>query len=170
MSRAILGVGEDGAAGNAMAVVGKLDVADAGMVAAKVESIKGDIRAEEVEHAYVIQSDGLVLHGVGDAVSVSLDGANLDGATVIHNHPAEAGEHIASGADDYNVLVSNPTLRIIAVDNMYDYELSAGRVPFTSYNDAYRNGIRIDGDEDQQRNIMEWLAANGYVEYSRKRI
>lgn len=36
MSRAILGVGEDGAAGNAMAVVGKIDVADAGMVAAKV--------------------------------------------------------------------------------------------------------------------------------------
>lgn len=170
LREAVLGVGASGSAGNTMAVVGKVDVSDSKTLSAQVGKIKDSIRGEEVEHAYVIQADGMILHGAGDATSVSLEGAELAGATVIHNHPTDVGGHVAPGADDYEALVSNPTMRIIAVDGMYDYELSAGGKAFISYNYAYRHGIRIDGDEDQQHNVMEWLASNGYVKYSRKRI
>lgn len=91
-------------------------------------------------------------------------------ATVLHNHPTESGEHRAPGSDDYRVLRSNPTMRLIAVDEVYDYELTAGSRPFVSYNEAYRNGMSFSANDDQQHNIMEWLARNGYVDYSRKKV
>lgn len=170
LDTAILGIGTGGKAGNGLSVVGKLDVGDKKGLRGKVEKMKESIRREKVEHAYVIQRDGTVLHGAGDSSSVSIDGADLDGATVLHNHPTEPGEHIAPGSDDYNTLVEFPSLHILAVDELYDYDLSTTGKPLVSYNVAYRNGLCATGDEDQQHNIMEWLARNGYVNYSRKRI
>lgn len=170
LDTAILGIGTGGKAGNGLSVVGKLDVGDKKGLRTKVEKMKESIRHEKVEHAYVIQRDGTVLHGSGDASSVNIDGANLDGATVLHNHPTESGEHRAPGSDDYRVLRSNPTMRLIAVDEVYDYELTAGSRAFVSYNEAYRNGMSFSANDDQQHNIMEWLARNGYVDYSRKKV
>ena len=170
LDTAILGIGTGGKAGNGLSVVGKLDVGDEKGLRAKLEKMKESIRREKVEHAYVIQRDGTVLHGAGDSTSVSIDGADLDGAIVLHNHPSESGEHRAPGSDDYCVLRSNPTMRLVAVDELYDYELTVGSRAFVSYNEAYRNGMSFSENDDQQHNIMEWLARNGYVDYSRKKI
>lgn len=168
--KAKLGLGSGGDADNVMRRIGTIDVSDDAAVRAYVEKVKAEIRNEPVEHAIVIQKDGVVMRGSGNGTSVSLDESTVEGATVIHNHPTKDGEHIAPGADDYAVLLEQKPRTLIAVDSEYDYSLEPGSTKSVSYNEAYRNGLNPFGDADQQHNIMEWLNDNGYVRYSREAV
>ena len=91
------------------------------------ETLQG-IVGLEVEHAVVIQRDGRVFHAVGTRDSVTLDGADLDGAIVMHNHVLLYGEPCSFGKDDYVTLRENPKITLlIACSGEYRYEMKAGR-------------------------------------------
>lgn len=71
----------------------------------------------KVEHAIVVQGDGRVFHAVGSEDAVAIDGVNLYGAIVIHNHPTVFGEPYSFGKNDYEVLQQNPHITLMAVSS-----------------------------------------------------
>lgn len=125
----------------------------------------------EVEHCYILDGRGRVWHGVGNRVSVSLEGVELSGAHVLHNHPVEDAERVSFGSDDFDALRNYPEMaRLYAVNDWYVYEARANdAIADASYNDAMK-GVdmeRLFDGEEMQHLIMEWLAENGFIDYRR---
>lgn len=157
-----------------MEELGRIDPKDRAMVAEAVSQCKDSVRGQPVEHAWVIQRDGTVLHSSGDDSSVSLDGADLDGAVVVHNHPLVDGEPCSFGKDDFEKLRESPGIaELIAVSGPYEYSVKALRPLDIGYDDAVKRVLsRLEAKsskgEDLQHLVMEWLNDEGYVRYSRK--
>lgn len=80
-----------------------------GFVAETLRAIVG----LDVEHAVVIQKDGRVFHAVGTVDAVTIEGVDLVGAIVMHNHPMVYGEPYAFGKDDYEALCKNPRMTLL---------------------------------------------------------
>lgn len=101
------------------------------------ETLQG-IVGLEVEYAVVIQRDGRVFHAVGTRDSVTLEGADLDGAIVMHNHVLLYGEPCSFGKDDYVTLSENPKITLLmACSGGYRYEMKAGpKIAKVGYDDA----------------------------------
>lgn len=165
-----LGVGKGGSASQTLKAVIKIDANDKSAINNVVKKAMEAIRNVEVEHAVIIASSGVVYHGVGDAVSVGLDESLLEKSTVVHNHPLQYGESVSFGADDFEALKKGEIAYMVAVSRHYTYEVRVIKPIDISYNEAYRNGVDPFGDRDQQHNVMEWLARNGYIEYKRTRV
>ena len=66
-----------------------IDVSDKKAVQKLIDKTANDISYEKLEHATVITADGTVYKMVGGVGSVNTNvvGENLEGATIIHNHP-----------------------------------------------------------------------------------
>lgn len=165
-----LGVGKGGSASQTLKAVMKIDANDKSAIDNVAKKAMEAIRSEDVEHVVIVASSGVVYHGVGDAVSVGLDESLLEKSTVIHNHPLQYGESVSFGADDFEALKKGEIAYMVAVSRHYTYEVRAIKPIDISYNEAYRNGVDPLGDRDQQHNVMEWLARNGYIEYKRTRV
>lgn len=150
----------------------RFDASSDAEVARFVSEYSSLIASEPVEHAYVLQADGSVRHAVGTVDAVSLEGAEMTGAVVVHNHPMENGEALSFGRDDFDVMREHGDIgRFVAVNEEYVYAATVLRpLDGVDYNDAYA-GIDImrAAEEDVQHLIMEWLDEQGYIKYRREK-
>lgn len=127
----------------------------------------------DVEHAVVIQRDGRVSHAVGTVDAVTVDGVDLVGAIVMHNHPMTYGEPCSFGKDDYEALRKTPEMTLLlACSGDYRYEMKAGeRINEIGYDEAVRRIVVPDAGEcDFQHLIMESLNELGAIRYRRKNL
>lgn len=127
----------------------------------------------DVEHAVVVQRDGRVFHAVGNADAVTIEGADLAGAIVMHNHPTVLGESYSFGKDDYEALRNNPGMTLmLACSGGYRYEMKAGpRITEVGYDEAEgRLSIFEMGKEDLQHLIMRSLDELEAIRYRRKNL
>ena len=125
----------------------------------------------EVEHSVVIQRDGRVFHAVGTRDSVTLEGADLDGAIVMHNHVLFYGEPCSFGKDDCVTLRENPKITLLmACSCGYRYEMKAGpKISKCGYADGEKRvPIAAAGEDDYQHLIMGELDELGAIRYRRK--
>lgn len=126
------------------------------------------IRDEKVEHSYILQADGTVMHGIGTSSNVSVEGAEMTGAYVVHNHPP--GEDAPTfSSDDFKVLCSHQDAAwfiLLAEDKLY-YMRAVREISESSYN--YARGLvnfpeTLEGKSCDQL-TMEALRDLGYIEY-----
>lgn len=127
----------------------------------------------DVEHAVVIQKDGRVSHAVGTVDAVTVEGVDLVGAIVMHNHPMVYGDPYAFGKDDYEALCKNPRMTLLlACSGDYRYEMKAGpRIAEVGYDEAERRlPIAEIGVEDLQHLVMRSLDELEAIRYRRKNL
>lgn len=142
-----------------------------------IEYYDEQIRNEDAEHSFVIDQKGNVYYSVGDKNSVNLDGINLEGATITHNHPESEGI-VSFGKDDFEFLQANGEVRkLVAVNGRYTYsvrviksleKLSYGAYYHMAMEEA--NMMDTNEDFDIQHKVFEILDREGLVEYVRKEI
>lgn len=147
---------------------------DAGDTDRAIDYYNKQIRNEDVEHAVIIDRNGNVYYSVGGNDSVSLDGVDLSGATITHNHPASNG--IVSFSEiDFGLLRDNPEIRkLVAVNEEYTYSAEVLKaLDGISYHEFYVKAMmeaEIDNPYfDMQHKVFEILAREGYVKYVREK-
>lgn len=174
-ARKVLGRGSGGVAPGEMrpcpgVLVDRRNKAETeGFVAETLRAIVG----LDVEHAVVIQKDGRVFHAVGTVDAVTIEGVDLVGAIVMHNHPMVYGEPYAFGKDDYEALCKNPRMTLLlACSGDYRYEMKAGpRIAEVGYDEAERRlPIAEIGVEDLQHLVMRSLDELEAIRYRRKNL
>ncbi len=173
--RKVLGRGAEGVApGELRLCSGVLvDRRDKGKTETFVTETLRALAGFDVEHAVVVQRDGRVFHAVGNAGAVTIEGADLAGAIVMHNHPTVLGESYSFGKDDYEALRNNPGMTLmLACSGGYRYEMKAGpRITEVGYDEAEgRLSIFEMGKEDLQHLIMRSLDELEAIRYRRKNL
>lgn len=144
------------------------DMSDPEDIRRFVKRYSDKIRSEPIEHAYILQADGSVRHSTGVVDAVSLEGAEMTGAVIIHNHPIADGEVLSFGRDDFELMKSHPDIAgFYAVNDEYDYYVRvSGGLDGVSYEDGYA-GVVLGNNDDMQHLMMEWFHEQGYIEYRR---
>lgn len=171
--KAKLGAGssEDDAPGKPE-LLGQIDPKNTGEA---IKYYNEQIRNQEVEHSFTIDRNGNVYYSVGNKESVSLEGIDLKGATVTHNHPVSNGI-LSFGKDDFEFLQEYENIReLVAVNERYTYSVkllkSLGELSYSSY---YRRAMEeadiMDPDCDFQHTVFEILEKEGFVQYVRQAV
>lgn len=171
--RKVLGRGAEGVApGELRPCSGVLvDRRDKGQTETFVAETLRALVGFDVEHAVVVQRDGRVFHAVGNADAVTIEGADLAGAIVMHNHPASPGNPYSFGKDDYDSLRNNPGMTLLlACSGGYRYEMKAGpRIGEVDYTDGVAQILIGEAEiEDYQHLVMRSLDELGAIRYRRK--
>ena len=112
-----------------------------------------------------------MFHAIGARDSVTLEGTDLDGAIVMHNHPMEFGEPCSFGKDDYEMLQQNPRMTLMAAaSGGYRYEMKAGpKIAEVGYDDAMGRIPMSEVDRDDfQHLVMRSLNDLKAIRYRRK--
>lgn len=135
-----------------------------------IEYYNEQIRNQAVEHSFVIDQKGKVYYSVGDNDSVSLEGIDLNGATITHNHP-EANGILSFGEDDFYFLKTHQNVKELqCVNSQYTYKVAVIRdITEVVYNKIYLSGFKYAGETDfeAQDAAMRVLCEEGYVRYER---
>ena len=140
-----------------------------------IEYYNEQIRYAETENSIVIDRNGKVYYSVGNKESVSLEGIDLSGATITHNHPSSNGI-VSFGKDDFEFLKGNQDVRrLIAINERYTYSVYVLKdLSSVSYADYYRKALEeadiFDLDFDIQHKAFEILDREGFVKYVREKI
>lgn len=138
-----------------------------------IEEFAEQIRHSDVENALVVDKNGNAIQFISNTdSSVSIFDVDLDGATVIHNHPLTNGVQ-SFGEDDFMFLRDNQTMKSFRCCNEeYDYSVNVLKdMTEVVYNKIYIEamGDYVIGD-DLQHLAFEVLKQKGYVNYERKAI
>lgn len=166
--RAKLGAGStEGDAPGRPKLLGQIEVKDTDRA---VEYYNEQIRNQDVEHSFVIDRNGNVYYSIGDKESVNLDGIDLKGSVITHNHP-ESNGILSFGEDDFNFLKANQDVQELqCVNAEYTYKISVLKdISSVVYNRIYLDGFKYAGEPDfeTQDAAMRVLAERGYVKYER---
>lgn len=149
--------------------IGKIDPQDMDIA---IQYFGNQIRNMEVEYAISIDQNGNVYQSVGTEDSVDIEGIDLNGAVITHNHTEAKG--IASfGADDFYFLREHQEIKELhCVDKEYTYRISVLKdMSEVVYNDIYTEGFKymLDPDYEAQDAAMRVLQERGYVRYDKRR-
>lgn len=140
---------------------------------AAIQYFGDQIRNREVENTVVIDQEGNVYHAVGNVDGVGIDGVDLNGAVITHNHP-EANGILSFGEDDFYFLREHQDIKELQCANKeYTYQISILKdISEVVYNDIYREGFkyRYDPDYEAQDAAMRVLQERGYVKYDKRRV
>ena len=132
-----------------------------------VDFFKNQLRNLENENAIIIQSNGKIVHFIGNKNNVGVFDVDLKNAHVIHNHT----EITSFGSADYFVMQQNQSAIYDLVDSMYDYRIEIIKdISELSYNDLYKNlkmSIEDIVNGDYQHLVMQELRDRGYANYTR---
>lgn len=158
-----------------MAQIQELGEIDVEKTDSAIEYYNEQIRYMETENSIVIDRNGKVYYSVGNKESVSLEGIDLSGATITHNHPSSNGI-VSFGKDDFEFLKENQDVRrLIAINERYTYSVHVLKdLGSISYADYYRRAMEeadiFDLDFDIQHKVFEILDREGFVKYVREKI
>ena len=149
--------------------IGEIDPRDVDIA---IQYFGNQIRNMEVEYAISIDQNGNVYQSVGTEDSVNIEGVDLKGAVITHNHTESKG--IASfGADDFYFLREHQEIKELhCVDKEYTYRISVLKdMSKVVYNDIYKEGFKymLDSDYEAQDAAMRVLQERGYVRYDKGR-
>lgn len=147
--------------------VGQIDARDTGQA---IDYYNEQIRYQEAENSFIVDRNGNVYYSVGDKESVSLEGIDLKGATITHNHP-ESNGILSFGEDDFNFLKAYQDIRELqCVNAEYTYKVSLLKdITNVVYNRIYLDGFKYaeEPNFEAQDAAMRILAERGYVKYER---
>lgn len=152
-------------------MIGQIDIRNTNTAIGYYNEI---IRDKEAEYSIIIDKTGCLYYSVGNDTNVNLDGIDLDGAVITHNHPASNGV-VSFGEDDFNFLKYNHSIKeLFAVNKEYTYSVKVLKdISKLSYNVYYKRALEqaFSSDEaDFQHIVFKILGQEGYVKYERKRV
>lgn len=143
-----------------------------------LEKYENEIKDYPVEHAFVIQKDGRVMHYVGNEKGVNFLSANLKGAIVTHNHPILDGQLGNSFADDdfrFLQLFGKDIIKLRATYGDYRYEVKLlkdlGNVSYSEY--YMKAGDQMMYDDpygDVHEYLYRLMAEEGLIEYGKTKV
>jgi len=136
-----------------------------------MEYFGNTIRNNDFENAIVIDRYGEVYHAKGSMSAVRFDGADLNGAYIIHNHP-ETNGIVSLSEDDFMFMKENYRIaELQAVNRHYTYSaVPLEKIKEISYNEIYLEALirgYETGERDLQHLAMEVLAEKGGALYVR---
>lgn len=138
-----------------------------------IQCFGDQIRNRKVENTVAIDSEGNVYQAVGSVNGVEIEGLELSGAMITHNHP-EANGILSFGADDFYFLREHQDIKELqCVNKEYTYRISILKdISEVVYNDIYREGLKYvkDPDFEAQDAAMRVLQERGYVKYDKRRV
>ena len=134
---------------------------------------RDEIRDKETEHAIVIDKAGNVVHFDGGDKTVSVFDVDLDGAHILHNHPASNGI-LSFGEDDFSMIREHPDAIYDLVNSEYDYHLEVLKdISGLTYSEISKIDVSVfdlnEANDDFQHIVMQRLNDEGYIKYERKR-
>lgn len=165
-----LGAGEKSEDGNTTRIeLGTINPKDTDYL---ISDLSSQIRNFDTENAIVIESNGKVIHfSSSSSEAVDMFEIDLNGATILHNHP-ESNGIVSFGEDDFMFLRENQKIRKLHCCNAkYDYSVSVIKdISEITYNSMYVEAIKnyVPG-EDIQHLVFQELSRKGYVKYERRR-
>lgn len=137
-----------------------------------IDLFKEQIRNREIENAIVIDKNGNVVHFIGNDSNVDLFDVDLDGASILHNHPASNGI-VSFGEDDFYLIREHQNAIYDLVNPEYDYHLEVikdlNNLSYNSLKNYITDSIQtvLDLEEDYQHMLMQGLSDNGFIKYER---
>lgn len=138
-----------------------------------IQCFGDQIRNRKVENTVAIDSEGNVYQAIGSVNGVEIEGLELSGAMITHNHP-EANGILSFGADDFYFLREHQDIKELqCVNKEYTYRISILKdISEVVYNDIYREGLKYvkDPDFEAQDAAMRVLQERGYVKYDKRRV
>ncbi len=139
-----LGVGDASESGGTVRYeLGQIDVNDTETL---MEEMSKQVRTSDVENSIVVDKYGNVFHFKSNtAKSVDMFDVDLDGATVLHNHPESNGT-LSFGEDDFMFLRENQNIKSFRCCNTeYDYSVRViNDISELSYHDLYEEAMAIE--------------------------
>ncbi len=148
--------------------IGEINSDDMGVA---IQYFGDQIRNMNVEYAITIDRKGTVYQSVGTEDSVEIEGVDLKGAVITHNH-TEAKGAVSFGEDDFYFLREHQDLKELqCVNKEYTYRISVLKdMSEVVYNDIYREGFKYgeDPDYEAQDAAMRVLQERGYVKYDKR--
>lgn len=131
-----------------------------------VERHLRELLGADVEHSYSLQADGTVMHAVGTAENVSLEGVEMTGAVVLHNHAGKDAETF-SDTDFYELCAHSDAAAFVLVagGKWYMMEPRDGLRESDLF-EAYE-GIEISSLNDSNVNheLLKAVSKNGKIRY-----
>lgn len=131
------------------------------------------IRNREIENIVTIDREGNVYHAIGNVDGVEIEGVDLNGAVITHNHP-EANGILSFGEEDFYYLREHQDIKELqCVNKEYTYRISILKdISEVVYNDIYIEGFKYgeDPDYEAQDAAMRVLQERGYVKYDKRRV
>ena len=140
----------------------------------EIKKLNDLIRYDTVENAFVIQSNGKLIGFKSDSeISVEIFNCDLNGSTVLHNHP-KANGITSFGGDDFEFLKNNQNIRNFLCSNPeFDYSMSALKdISNVSYSEYYHKAMLnmdLSKEVDFQHLVMIEIKKEGYIKYDRRR-
>lgn len=168
--KVILGAGSKSVKGTTTRIeLGDIDVEHTDYL---ISDFSSKIRNYDIENAFVIDRNGKVIQFVGSSNdAVNLFDVELEGATILHNHPKSNGI-VSFGEDDFIFLREHQNIKgFHCCNSEYDYSVSVIKdMSEVTYNSMYVEAIKnyIHG-EDIQHLVFQELSRKGYVKYERRR-
>lgn len=164
-----LGVGSKSANGNTTRIeLGTIDIENTNYL---ISDFSSKIRNYDIENAIVIDRNGKVIQFVGSSSdAVELFDVDLEGATILHNHP-ESNGIVSFGEDDFLFLREHQNIKSFHCCNAkYDYCVKVIKdMSDVTYNSIYVEAMQsYTIGEDMQHLAFEALKKKGYVKYERK--
>lgn len=164
-----LGVGSSSISGNTMRI--ELGTIDMKGIDNTISDFSSKIRDYDMENAIVIDKNGKVIQFMSSSNhSIDLFDVELEGATILHNHP-ESNGIVSFGEDDFIFLRSNQNIKSFHCCNAeYDYSVNVIKdMSKVTYNSIYIEAMQsYTAGEDMQHLAFEVLKKKGYVNYERK--
>ena len=126
------------------------------------------------ENAIVVTADGKVYNVIGGPEGADIYGVDLEGASILHNHPITNGI-VSFGQDDFIFLREHPEIKELrAVNRDYDYSVRVkkdmSKVIFTELESGALQYYGVIEDFEMQHAEFLWLKEQGYVDYERKKL
>lgn len=137
-----------------------------GRVRKFVERHLNELLVADFEHSYSLLSDGTVMHAVGTADNVSLEGVEVTGAVVLHNHVGKDAETF-SDTDFYEPCDHSDASAFVLVAGGKWYMMEPlDDLRESDYADAYMD-LELGAVDGSSLNheIFKAVASNGKIRY-----
>lgn len=137
-----------------------------------IEYFGNEIRNSEIEKLVAIDKNGKVYYNERIGDFVSLEGINLEGCMILHNHPVSNGI-LSFGEDDFLLIRDTNDVEWYLVNEKYNYYArKKPGIELVSYNTYYLKGLNssLHEKEDIQHLAFEELKKDGYITYERREV
>ena len=122
----------------------------------------------EVEHALVLMQDGSVYRAIGTEDAVSIEGVDLAGSCVAHNHPNGGADAPTFSTADYYALCQHQDIKALVVqaDGRMQYMRPLKRLSESLYQEVMLSlPIPESDDKSIEELVWEEMSKRGYIDF-----